>query len=134
MLRKNVLRAPEPVGVPAPQIVVHREVVSRFAYGLVVDAFVRVIAGVGAESAKLPKVMKKLPGIETVPSMKSASPAFKRAPSSQKTGVDLNSVLKGGRTGSPARFSPDTQRVAQRAVGVREAEEKDRHARCRGCR
>src|SRR5207253_7924235 len=65
MLRENVLRAPEPVGVPAPQVVVDREVVLAFsAYGLVVNVFVRVIAGVGRGIGEASQCDEKLPGIE----------------------------------------------------------------------
>src|SRR5204863_1485713 len=65
MLRENVLRAPEPVGVPAPQIVVHREVVLAFsAYGLVVNLLVRVIAGVGRGIGEASQRDEKCPGIE----------------------------------------------------------------------
>src|SRR6185503_1076413 len=47
VLREHVLRAPEPVGVPAPQIVLHREVVlPLLGDRAVVDALVRVVARV----------------------------------------------------------------------------------------
>src|SRR5215470_2320266 len=47
VLREQILRAPEPVGVPAPDVVVHREVVlALLGDRAVVDVLVGVIAGV----------------------------------------------------------------------------------------
>src|SRR5208282_2071407 len=47
MLRAEVLRAPEPVGVPAPQIIVHAQAVAAaFADRTVVNLLEGVITGV----------------------------------------------------------------------------------------
>src|SRR5204863_1736990 len=48
LLGEYVLRAPEPVGVPAPDVVVHREVVlALLGDRAVVDALVGVVARIG---------------------------------------------------------------------------------------
>src|SRR5215510_15662093 len=48
MLRTDVLRAPEPVGVPAPQVVANlEEIAPALADRAVVDALVGIVARVG---------------------------------------------------------------------------------------
>src|SRR5207302_11190844 len=47
MLRADVFRAPEPVGVPAPEIIADGQIVARaFADRAVVDPFVGVVTGI----------------------------------------------------------------------------------------
>src|SRR5947209_9386001 len=127
MLRENVLRAPEPVGVPAPQVVVYREVVLALsAYGLVVDVFVRVIAGVGRGIGEGSQGDEKLPGIENGAVYEVGFPRFQSSLQLAEKRVRRikGQMLKAHKGLHRHGFRLDAQCVAQRAVGVREAEEK----------
>ena len=56
VLREHVLRAPEPIRVPAPDVVAHRQVVlALLADRAVVDALVGVIARVGRAGGEAPE-------------------------------------------------------------------------------
>ena len=125
VLREHVLRAPEPVGVPAPDVVAHRQVVlALFADRAVVDALVGVIAGVRRGGGEAPErqvhlARREYCAVDEVGVLRAQARAElgeKEARVAERRVPEMHVRLHRYR----ARLH--AQRIAERAVGVGKAE------------
>ena len=129
LLRADVLRAPEPVGVPAPQVVAGRQPVgAALVQRAVVDALEGVVARRRCLVDEARDVQHQVAGAEHDPVDEVRRRVAGRVASLRERGEERHRIVERavldaheGFDRQRARLQP--QRVAERAVRVRKAEE-----------
>ena len=124
-LRVQQSRAPEPIGVPPPDVVERREVVAlALAYRSIIDVFEGVIAGVRGFVDKSADVEIEFAGAEydAVDEVHVRAPAPRREVAKEAAGIAVRYVPKLDEFLRPDRLGLDAQGVAESAEGVWKSE------------
>src|SRR5690606_134001 len=127
VLREDVLGAPEPVGVPAPQVILDGEVVlALLADGPVVDVLERVVARIGCGFREMTQGDVHLPGPEhrAVDEVDGARVQLALERLEIRAGIAESEMREAYIGLHRDGLRLDAQRIAERAVGVRKAVEK----------
>jgi hypothetical protein len=127
ILRVQQSRAPEPIGVPPPDVVERREVVAlALAYRSIMDVFegVILIAGVRGFVDKSADVEVEFAGAEydAVDEVHVRAPAPRREVAKEAAGIAVRYVPKLDEFLRPDRLGLDAQGVAESAEGVWKSE------------